>query len=133
MGAVVGKPAREQVGLAMTEFAQYREDAGIKRGEIAQVIAVDALYPLAVLCRPLRITDTDRHGCLESRQRLRRRWTSPGGRERPPGKSRSADVLRVRRRLGGSFRRSFGRSSGVGSLPSRIRGGASGVRSRVNG
>jgi X-X-X-Leu-X-X-Gly heptad repeat protein len=51
----------------------------------------------------------------------------------PARESGSADVLRVRRRLGGSFRRSSGISRRVGSLPSRIGGGASSVRGSVCG
>ena len=49
MSPIISEPARQKVGLAVTEFAQYRENSGVEHGEIVQVVAVDALDPLAVV------------------------------------------------------------------------------------
>ena len=65
MSPIIRKPARQKVRLAVTEFAQYRENPGVEHGKIVQIVAVDALDPLAVVRRPLRITDTDRHWNLD--------------------------------------------------------------------
>ena len=60
--AAIAKPGRQQIGLAMADFAECRKDAGRCGGQVIQVVPVDPLDPAPVITRAAAVPEADLHG-----------------------------------------------------------------------
>ncbi len=61
VGAGIGKPAGQLVGLAVADFGQRRKQTGAERRQVIEVIAIDRFDPGAVAARLACVADADRH------------------------------------------------------------------------
>ena len=94
----------------MPDLPEDREDAGVERRKIVEVIAVDALDPEAIRLRSAGITHADRH---ELAPALLRKQKARTGRSRAgPG-----HVLRVLNRLEAAMPRAYCCGGLAGGLP----------------
>ena len=126
----VGKPAHEMIGCAVANLTQSRKEAGMRRRQIVQILAVDAFDPDTISRHTAGVADCDRHDLSARIGEPNKNKARANGIPSHPGFVISLEGILLFRRVrrngsGGSVRRGRGsvrRSRGSG------RGGSGSVR-----